>query len=469
MVKKKLVLKNGSKIAIIGGGPAGTFFAHFASRYAKEIGINVSINIYEKKNFCVVGPGGCNMCAGVISENLFNKLEDEHIHITHVCVQRKIEAYSFVTPDNCVSLRHPVKGHIPNIITVFRGNGPLSSSHEENISFDNFLLDHVKIQGVSVIPEIIKELKLSPKQGGPVTIVYGQGASRKECEVDLAVGAFGVNTGMMEKFGKLGFGYKPPKTVRTCQCEILLNNDHIERVFGNRVFVFALGNKDIKFASITPKVGYITVNLVGKTDLTRNNLIAFLNHQAVRRLMPKDWEIPKSFCTCISKIPVTYAKHPFADRVVVLGDASISRTYKSGIEAAFNMAKLSAHTAFKQGISERAFMNGYFKPAKRLLARDNLYGIVMLKINDYISSKKWITNSQIAMIRSGRDLKTAKQINEILWNLLTGNVPYKEIFYKAINPRLLLRTFLVTGVAWTRQIRETLYACFSRNRYGNKR
>ena len=460
-----LFFKYGSTIAIIGGGPAGTFFTHFAARYAKESGIDVSIKIFDRKNFCMKGPQGCNMCAGVISENLFNKLEEEEIQIAQYCVQRKIEAYSFVTPDDWVSLHHPVPEHIPRIVTVFRGNGPLLSSYEDNVSFDDFLLNHVQNQGAEVIPEIIKELKLSPKQGGPVKVIYGEGASRIECEVDLVVGAFGVNTGMMERLGKMNFGYKPPKTVRTCQCEIMLSNDHIERVFGNRVFVFALGNKDIKFASITPKAGYVTVNLVGRTDLTRNNLIDFLNHQAVRKLMPKEWEIPKSFCTCISKIPVSYAKHPFADRVVILGDASISRTYKSGIEAAFNMAKLSAYSAFKNGISERAFMNGYFKPAKRLLARDNVYGIVMLKINDYISSKRWMANTQIKMIKSEKDLKTANQINEILWNMLTGNVPYKEIFFKALNLHLISRIFPVIGVAWARQKWEPVHAWLRGHRY----
>ena len=36
MRSNNLLLKNGSRIAIIGGGPAGSFFAHFASRYAKR-------------------------------------------------------------------------------------------------------------------------------------------------------------------------------------------------------------------------------------------------------------------------------------------------------------------------------------------------------------------------------------------------------------------------------------------------
>jgi hypothetical protein len=231
----------------------------------------------------------------------------------------------------------------------------------------------------------------------------------------------------------------------------MLSPEYIEKAFGNNVFVFSLGGKELKFASITPKADYVTVNLVGKKDLTRNNLINFLNQPAVRKFMPKDWEIPKSFCMCISKIPVNYAKHPYTDRIVMLGDASISRTYKSGIESAFNMAKLSADSVFKQGVSERAFMNGYFKPAKRLLARDNFYGTVMLKINDYISSQRQIANTHIKVIKSNKDRKTSEQINEILWNMLTGNKPYKDILYKALNPRLVIKMLPIDLAAWARQ------------------
>ena len=75
--------------------------------------------------------------------------------------------------------------------------------------------------------------------------------------------------------------------------------------------------------------------------------------------------------------------------MVVLGDASISRSYKSGIESAFNMAKLSAYALhLRMEYQRKSFMNGYFKPAKKLLARDNFYGIMMLKINDYIIISK---------------------------------------------------------------------------------
>ena len=450
-MNNKLLLKNGSKIAIIGGGPGGSFFAHFASAYAKEAGLDVSVKIYDRKSFCQRGPRGCNMCAGVISENLFNSMEEEGISIADFCVQRKIEGYCFQTQDESVVLHHPVVGHKPKIVTVFRGNGPLQSEHEGNISFDDYLLNHVKEQGVEITFEIVKDFKLPDRDGDLVKVISGDGNSKSEFEADLVVGAFGVNTGMMEKVGNMGFGYKPPKTVRTCQCEIMLSQEHIEKTFGNNIFVFALGKCELKFASITPKADYVTVNLVGRKDLTRNNLIDFLKHPAVKKLMPEKWEIPNNFCMCISKIPITYANHPFADRVVVLGDASISRSYKSGIESAFNMAKISAYTAFKNGVSATSFMNGYFKPAKRLLARDNFYGIMMLKINDYISSNRQLANRQVKLVKSADDTKTASLINEILWNMLTGNVPYKEIFIKAISLRLILRTLLINPLSWIRK------------------
>ena len=450
-MSNNLFLKNGSKIAIIGGGPGGSFFAHFASRYAKEAGIDVSIKIYDRKSFCQRGPRGCNMCAGVISENLFNNLEEEGINIADFCVQRKIEGYCFHTQDESVVLHHPDSEHIPRIVTVFRGNGPLQSEHEGNVSFDDYLLNHVKEQGVDIISDMIKDFRLPVREGEPVKVICGERNSEHEFEADLVVGAFGVNTGMMEKVANMGFGYRPPKTVRTCQCEIILNREYIEETFGNNVFVFALGKSDLKFASITPKADYVTVNLVGRKDLTRNNLVDFLNHPAVKKLMPAKWRIPNNFCMCISKIPITYAKHPYADRVVVLGDASISRSYKSGIESAFNMAKMSAYTAFKNGVSARSFMNGYFKPAKKLLARDNFYGLVMLKINDYISSNRQLVNRQVKFAKSTDDTKTANLINEILWNMLTGNVPYKEIFFKAMSLRLISKTIPFNPLSWIRK------------------
>ena len=62
------------------------------------------------------------------------------------------------------------------------------------------------------------------------------------------------------------------------------------------------------------------------------------------------------------------------------------------------------------------------------------YGIMMLKINDYLSSQNQIANSHVNLMKSNKDKKTADQINEILWNMLTGNASYKENIFKAMDP-----------------------------------
>lgn len=444
----ELLLKDGSKIAIIGGGPAGSFFAHFASRFAKKMGLNISITIFDKKSFINSGPAGCNMCAGVISERLVDKLQEQHIIIPQSRVQRVIDAYYFQTQDGGVLLKHPDPSRPSKIFTVFRGNGPCYATYSGNVSFDDFLMEDVHKRGTNIVHESVKEIILPKNPTDLARVVYGKIESPQEMTADLVAGAFGVNTAMMEKVGMMGFGYHPPKTVRTCQAELPLDRSIIEKLFHNNIYVFALGIKGLKFASITPKSDYVTVNLVGKRDLTKADLIEFLNHPAVRRVLPEGWQIPEHYCMCFSKIPVTHAKHPYSNRLVILGDASVSRTYKSGIESAFNMAYLAAKTAFTRGVSEQAFKNGYYKVAKRVLIRDNFYGVLMLLLNDYIFSQREIAGAHLSLLKSGRNLPVARRLNEILWNMVTGNVTYREIFLKAISPQVFLRVLPMDIGAW---------------------
>ncbi|MGR3178504.1 MAG: hypothetical protein ACUZ8E_10650, partial [Candidatus Anammoxibacter sp.] len=125
-MKKKLALENGSKIVIVGGGPAGSFFANFALHLAKEKGIDISVKIFDRRSFTNCGQSGCNMCAGVISESLYEKLKDADIVLPDSKVQQVIDGYYFQTQDFGLQLYHPQKQHTPHIITVFRGGGPIN-------------------------------------------------------------------------------------------------------------------------------------------------------------------------------------------------------------------------------------------------------------------------------------------------------------------------------------------------------
>src|SRR5512139_3307879 len=65
-----LPLEDGSRIAVLGGGPAGSFFSYFLLEMASRVGIDLSVDMIERKSFDAAGPAGCNMCGGIISESL---------------------------------------------------------------------------------------------------------------------------------------------------------------------------------------------------------------------------------------------------------------------------------------------------------------------------------------------------------------------------------------------------------------
>ncbi len=436
-----LYLGDGANIVVIGGGPAGSFFTHFVLRLAKEHGRKVFVTILDGRNFIQKGPVGCNMCAGVLSETLIEKMESQNIFLPRTRVQQEIDGYYFQTQERGIQLHHPKPGHTPKIITVFRGNGPRFSESTTNSSFDDFLLKHVTSEGVKVISAVVEEIELPKYSGDFVNIVYREADVRKKMSVDLVVGAFGLNTALIKRIVGKEFGYREPESVRTCNAEIYLGRSFIQEQFHNTIYVFALGIKPIKFAAFTPKGDYITVSLIGREDITKAHLVEFMKHPKVRALLPEGWTLPKDLCICFPKIPITHADHPYTNRLVIIGDASISRTYKNGIESAFDTAQLAARTIFERGISGEDFKKGYYKPALKLLAQDNFFGNLIFSIHDYTTSKKHLVNAQIDRLLKRQNAWESIQINNILWNMVTGNASYKQIFSKVIDPRLHMVMF----------------------------
>ncbi len=455
MKDRDFFLSDGSQIAIIGGGPAGSFFAHFASKIAKERGINVGITIFEGKNFCQKGPRGCNMCSGVISEKLYGDLKSQEILIPERCIQREIDSYHFQTQDGCIEVHNPRPSTGKKIVTVCRGDGPMFSRQSESISFDNFLLRHVESMGVKISSEIVKDVVLPSNSEERVRIIFGKEGSRKELAADLVVGAFGLNTGMLERIKRLKFGYVPPRTIRACQAEIYIGEENVHKYFKNKIHIFSLGIKPITYATFTPRGDYITVTLIGKTDLNKAHLLEFLNHPIIRHTFPEGWKMPKSYCICFPKIYVTQAKNPFTDRFVIVGSAAISRYFKNGIESAFVTSKMAANSIFDLGVSKKALLRGYYKPARKFFRSDNYYGRKLFEFNDYITSRRRISSSYLAFLKSGKDSSTVKKQLEIIWNMCTGSIPYKEVFFNIFNPIFQFKLMPITVTALMKQTIES--------------
>ncbi len=433
-----LELDDGAKIAVLGGGPAGSFFSIFALKLAKQIGKDIDLTIYESKDFSHDGPSSCNMCAGVISESLVQMLAIEGICLKSPIVQRAIDTYCFQTTGGDVFLNSPSKQK--GIATVYRGGGPVNKTasetdneHEtERKSFDDFLLDCAEKEGAKVENIRVEDIKLN--DGRP--IIFSKKGQLPDA--DLVVGACGINTKTTQVFEELGTGYTLPTTIKAYQSEIHIGEQHVSDLFGNAVYVFLINQPGVKFAAITPKGSYVTISMLGK-DVTRQTVMDFLNHPEVRNKFPDSWSIPDAFCRCIPKINVGAASHPFSDRIVMIGDASSARLYKDGIGSAYLTAKAAANTAILYGVSETDFRK-YYYPSCRKINRDNLFGKIMFSFTDIINQTPILREALLNATRYEQiHPETGFKCSTILWDTFTGNEQYTDIFLRAFNYKLLLR------------------------------
>ncbi|MCX5720029.1 MAG: hypothetical protein NT055_08775 [Nitrospirae bacterium] len=128
-------LGDGANIAVIGGGPTGSFFSIFALKMAKMVGKKLNITIFEPKDFTKDGPGGCNRCGGIISELLVQNLAVEGINLPDSIVQRGINSYKLHTDHGSVYIATPSLEK--TIATVYRGGGPKGIIGKDKESFDH--------------------------------------------------------------------------------------------------------------------------------------------------------------------------------------------------------------------------------------------------------------------------------------------------------------------------------------------
>ena len=433
-----LELNAGARIAVLGGGPAGSFFSIFALKLAKQIGKDIDLTIYEKKGFSSEGPSSCNMCAGVVSESLVQMLAIEGICLKPPIVQRAIDTYCFQTATGDVFLNSP--SHQKGIATVYRGGGPVCQTtseadqklESERKSFDDFLLDCAQKEGAKVENVRIENIKLENRS----PIIFSE--KGKLPDFDLVVGACGINSKTIKSFEELGIGYTCPSSIKAYQSEIHIGEKNVSALFGNAVYVFLINQPGVKFAAITPKGSYVTISMLGK-DVTSQTVIDFLNHPIVKKKFPDSWNITDTFCRCVPKINVGAASYPFANRIVMIGDASSARLYKDGIGSAYLTAKAAANTAILYGVGKADFHKHYY-PTCRKINMDNIFGKIMFAFTGIINKIPILREALLNTSRyEQKHPESGYRCSAILWDTFTGNEQYTDIFLRSFNYKLLFR------------------------------
>ena len=424
-----LSLTDGSRVAVIGGGPAGSFFVHFIQKFAAQKGIELSVTIFDGKDFLQPGPLGCNLCAGVIAESLNDKLKEEGIFLPEKRIINRVDGYCLHVGGDHLHLSC-AENQKYSIATVFRGNGPRYSSFPEIISFDDFLLSWARDRGAEVISQPVWNIEFAEDKPSPLTIHFGEKSNLQEFEADLVVGAFGVNTFLLKKIQNLNAGYRPPSTLITYQAEVKLGRANVWEHFGNTIHVYMSKSRTLRYATVIPKGDYITITLIGKKDATKNIYPEFLSLSEIREKIPSF----RPQCFCFPRIAVSPSKKPFGHRLVIIGDASFSRHYKNGLESAFLTAKLAAETALYHGVDSDSLSGYYYRKAKKHIINDNYYGRFLFFLNDVISSSSLLSQSHLSLAKDGK--RASKKLRSMLWNMFAGNIPYKEIFRISLDLKL---------------------------------
>ena len=141
------VIDNGSRVGVIGGGPGGSFFSYFLLQFTQRVDINIQVDLYERRDFLLSGPAGCNMCAGVISESLIQALSIEGISLPSSVVQRGINSFVLHTDQESVTMYAPFQEM--RIATVYRGGGPRGAEGSQWRSFDDYIMSLAVANGAN--------------------------------------------------------------------------------------------------------------------------------------------------------------------------------------------------------------------------------------------------------------------------------------------------------------------------------
>ncbi len=444
----QLTLQDESRVGIIGGGPAGSLCAFFLLRFSRARGIALHVDIYEPRDFTAPGPGGCNMCGGIVSESLVQALAVEGIDLPPSVVQRGIDAYVLNTDEDAVAIVTPTREK--RIAAVHRGGGPRDLGVLRWGGLDGHLLSRAQELGARVIAHRVSDARWDGRR--PQVRFNSQAAT-----YDLLIVATGVNIPEGRLYVQLGLPRRPARTTRAYITELKLGYDAVTQRFGSAMHMFFLSIPRLEFAAIIPKGDFVTVCLLGR-NVDPALIRAFFENPAVRRCLPPPY-LHEGFCHCRPHINIREAVPPFVDRVVLVGDAGVTRLYKDGIGAAYRTAKAAAVTAVFHGILAADFRRHYW-PVYRAIARDNWFGRVIFAGAGPIRASHLLQAAVASTVTREQEgpPNGPRRMSVALWDMFTGGAPYRGIFYRLIDPRLLAR------LAWesARIAREWLLAALLR-------
>jgi len=414
-------IADGSRVAVVGGGPAGCFFTLYLLKYAREAGVRPLVTIYQERALNACGPAGCKGCAGVLSLSVVRNLPELGLNMPESVIQSRIARYTVHSPYLSLSISNPDKE--TEIVSVYRGGGPARGEGGRE-GFDAWLQAEAEARGAVVLPRSADEIHLANM---PAVVAGGE-----EREYDVVVLAGGVNGRGLRISGS---DYSPPRAARMGVAELRGDEREVSRAIGDAAHAFLLPHSSLLFGSLVPKGGYINVSAMGVKGRPAS-VESLLSDGLVRSVLPAKYE---RACACRPWVPVGRARDYFRDRFVAIGDAAVTRLYKDGIGSALLTARQAAGTMVSHGYSAADFSRHY-APLCRRIASDNVWGKWLFFAADRTRYSRLFLFTQHRLI--GDEQKNARgpqPFTRIAWGMFTGAYSYRNMMLSALRPGAQLK------------------------------
>jgi flavin-dependent dehydrogenase len=415
-------LQDGSRIAVIGAGPAGSMFSYFLLNMAESVALDVEIDLYEPRHFCHRGPAGCNHCGGVVSESLVQRLATEGIALPDDVVQRGLESYTLHMDIGDVEIATPL--HESRIAAIYRGNGPRNSEPLDTNSFDGYLQQLASEKGAR-IRQLVADVR---SEDDSMRVECADGTHQN---YDLVVVASGVNSRLARSLENLAEEHESPALTKTFICEFRLGKEVIRETLGPSMHVFLLDIPRLEFAALIPKGDYATLCLLGD-DIDDELMDRFFSSPEVARCFPGG-VIPRHICHCYPRINIRTARPPYGDRLVMIGDSGTTRLYKDGIGAAYRTAKAAARTVAFHGVSAEDFREHYWPLCKKI-DTDNRVGKFVFGVGSLVQRARFARRGVLRMTATEQQSDGPRRMSGVLWDLFSGSAPYTNVFLRTLHP-----------------------------------
>ncbi len=418
-------MRDNTRVAIVGGGPAGSFFALYLRKYAETAGLHPQITIYQDRDFSQAGAAGCKGCAGILSLSLLRNWKDLGLTVPEPIVQTRIDHYAVHSPYTSISISNPENDS--QIVSVYRGGGPRLSNPGANSSFDGWLLNTAKERDVTVLNHKVIRILLGKERRVEVV--------GKTANYDLIVLACGAARPILIS----GIDYIAPPTRMMAQDELYAGTEAVKAKLGSTAHAFLIPHSGVVFGTLVPQGPFINVSVLssGKKPVS---VAEFLEDKMVKQAMPQTYS---RSCGCQPKAAVGHARNYYADGFLAVGDAVVSRLYKDGIGSALATARQAARTVVDQGFSSSDFRRHY-APACRQIVKDNRWGRLLFSLTRVGKDSRTFLLAQHRLLSDEQnDHGGSRPLTRAAWGMFTGSYSYREIARMALNPASLAK---LTGV-----------------------